>query len=155
MLRNGSLWSNVFFEKRYFAHQHVKRLQPKPFIIHLKAHKVMQQGCFSFIILLPLWWPMSPNFHRSCYFMHMLRYTKWEYWSLPFTKMCPVPLMPPSSNTVFVFFQFPILDESPECLCIRREEWPIWFGITSHFFSSQSPSRKIVITQDNHEGTYD
>ena len=31
------------------SHLNNKRLQLKPFIMHLKAHKVVQQGCFFFI----------------------------------------------------------------------------------------------------------
>ena len=41
---------------------------------------------FFFIILLQLRWPIESKFSQVCYFMHMLGYTKWEYWSLRITK---------------------------------------------------------------------
>ena len=44
------------------------------------------KGIFSFFILLQLWWPFESKFFQICYLMHMLRYTKWEYWYLTITK---------------------------------------------------------------------
>ena len=46
IVRNGSLWSNVVFEKNDF--------RPEAFLRHLKAHKVVQQGVFSIIIFINL-----------------------------------------------------------------------------------------------------
>ena len=39
---------NVVFEKEVISRSNNNRIQP--FIMHLKAHKVMQQGCLSFIL---------------------------------------------------------------------------------------------------------
>ena len=36
-------------------------------------------------IFFQLRWPVEEKFSQVCYFMHMLRYTKWEYWSLTIT----------------------------------------------------------------------
>ena len=41
---NASLWSTIVFEKEVISHS----INTKPFFMHLKAHKVMQQGCFFF-----------------------------------------------------------------------------------------------------------
>ena len=57
IMRNGSIWSNIVFDKEVISHSHNKTLQLKPFIMHLKAHKVCNKGVFSLIILL------SPNFY--------------------------------------------------------------------------------------------
>ena len=71
--------------------------------MHLRrAHKVMQQGCFSVIdiIISQIRWPIEPKL----YWLDMLRYTKWEDWSLAITnsaqclytwhiiETCPDPL---------------------------------------------------------------
>ena len=77
-MRTDSLWSNVVFDKKVISHSNIKRLQLK--------------GVFSFIFLLQLRWPVELKFSQICYFMHMLGYAKWEYWSLTITKPCPVPL---------------------------------------------------------------
>ena len=63
------------------------RLQLKPLIVHLKAHNVVQRGCF-FLSLFS--WTSRTNWaykcSQVCYFKHMLGYTKWDYWSLTITK---------------------------------------------------------------------
>ena len=47
--------SNVPFEKDVISQSNNKKLHQKPFIMHLKANRVMQQQCFlSFIILLQI-----------------------------------------------------------------------------------------------------
>ena len=53
-------------------------------IKHLKAHNFVWQGCFFFHSYLA-------NFHRFVILCIMLRYTKWEDWSLTITR-CPVSL---------------------------------------------------------------
>ena len=52
--RNGSLLSNVLFEKEVISHSILKKLHLKSFIMRLKAHKVMQQVFFSVPILLQI-----------------------------------------------------------------------------------------------------
>ena len=47
-MRNGSLWSNVVFEKQVFSYLNINRLQPWTLIRHLKAHTFVQQGWFFF-----------------------------------------------------------------------------------------------------------
>ena len=48
MVRNGSLWSNEVFEKEVVCHSNNQKLQPEHFIMHPKAHKVMQKVFFFF-----------------------------------------------------------------------------------------------------------
>ena len=43
------------------------------------------KGVYSFIIISQLWRPIELKFSQVCYFMHMLRYSKWEDWSLTIT----------------------------------------------------------------------
>ena len=40
------------------------------------------KGVFSFIIISQLRQPIKLKLSQVCHFMHMLRYTKWEHWSL-------------------------------------------------------------------------
>ena len=54
-------------------------------IKHLKAHNFGWQGIFSFIIISQLCRPIEIKYSQVCYFMHMLRYTEWEDWSLTIT----------------------------------------------------------------------
>ena len=64
IVRNGSLWSNVDFEKEVISHSNIKTLQARS-PRHLKAHTFMWQVFFSFIIFLAIlitnW---AQNFHR-------------------------------------------------------------------------------------------
>ena len=39
------------------------------FFSHLKAHKIVKQGVFSFIIFSQLRWLIKPKFSKACYFM--------------------------------------------------------------------------------------
>ncbi len=52
---------------------------------------------FSFTIFLQLQWPIEPKFEQLCYFMHVLGFTKWDYWSWTITKSitCLFKLPPP------------------------------------------------------------
>ena len=55
-------------------------------IKHLKAHTFVRQGCvFCFIIISQLRRPIELKFSQVCLFMHMLRYTKWQDWSMTIT----------------------------------------------------------------------
>ena len=79
-----ALWSNVVFEKGVISH-HNKTKQnflPGAFYSYLKATILYNKG----VIFLQLWWPIEFKFSQVCYCMHMLGYTKWEYWSLTITK---------------------------------------------------------------------
>ena len=52
-------------------------------IKHLKAHNFAWQLCFFFFIIISqLRRSIELKFLQVCYIMHMLRYTKWEDWSL-------------------------------------------------------------------------
>ena len=65
----------------------------KPFIVHLKTHKIMKQGKF-FLELFSCKFDDQnwPSFSQVCYLMHMLRYTKWEDLSLTILPNVPIPL---------------------------------------------------------------
>ena len=72
MVRNGSLWRNVVFEKEEkFT---LKRL--KPFI---GIWICKQRWCLFCHILLQIRWPIGFKCSQICC---LLWYTKWEYWSL-------------------------------------------------------------------------
>ena len=61
---NGSVWSNAVFKKEVISPSNNKILQPKPDIMHLKAHKVKQQGFFPALVSCKLDDKLSPNVHR-------------------------------------------------------------------------------------------
>ena len=84
IVRNGSLWSDVVFEKEVvFLKFRFWGLEIK----HLKAHNFVWQGCFIFFSYLATpttnW---ALNFYRFVILCIMLLYTKWEDWSLTITK---------------------------------------------------------------------
>ena len=73
-MRNGSLY--ITFEKEVISRSNV---------MHLKAHNVLQQGCFSCIVLLQIRWTFWSQIFKGFILCIMFRYTKWEYrsWHLP------------------------------------------------------------------------
>ena len=84
---NGSLWSNLAFENEVISYSNNKRLQVETVLLGISEHtNLCNKGVFSFIVLLQLRWPVEFKFSQVCYFMHILRYTKCEYWSLTITK---------------------------------------------------------------------
>ena len=87
-MRNDSIWSRPIkvFEKEVFSHSNNGRPQLKPFIRHLEHTNLCNKGVFSFIIISQLWRPIKLKFSQVWYLVHMLRYTKWEDWSLTITK---------------------------------------------------------------------
>ena len=76
VVRSGSLWSNTFF-----LTQNIKRLQLKSFIMHPKAHKVLQQGWFFF----------------HCSLANSK--TNWAIFLYRFVSLCNVCWDTPSENT--------------------------------------------------------
>ena len=82
---NYRLWSNVFVERCNFSLKYLNLRKTFWGIWKVKTHTFVQ-GCFSHIIFEQLRWPTEPKFSKVCNFMHMLGNTKWEYWSLTFTK---------------------------------------------------------------------
>ena len=87
IVRNGSLWSKVvFYAGGKFSLKQLNSSGLKPLTMHLKAHKLVQQVCFFFDCSL------------ADYCMHMLRYTKWEYWSLTITTGAKAKI----ANSVYV-----------------------------------------------------
>ena len=84
-MRNGSLWSNIVFEKVVISHSNNKKLQTwSLYKMILKAHK---KGVFMPIFSCNFDEPIEPNRPLVCYwYMVMLRSAKWEYWSLTITK---------------------------------------------------------------------
>ena len=85
-MRNGSLWSKVVFEKEVTFHElDFKTLKldyevPKSSI--WKHTTPCDKVFFSSIIISQLRRPIKFKFSQGSYFMHMLRYTKWEDLSL-------------------------------------------------------------------------
>ena len=56
------------------------------------------RGVFSFMVISQVWRPIELKFSQvCCYFMHMLRYTKLEDWSLTIT------IVSSAFNTHFIF----------------------------------------------------
>ena len=100
-----STWSNLVINGSLaISHLWVRLLA-----IIWKQTKLCKKGAFPFIILLQLRWPIESKFSQICYFMHMLGYTKREYWS--FTSkgvQClwnwaqPSPLPPSPTPTILV-----------------------------------------------------
>ena len=88
-MRNGSLWSNVVFEKEVIFHEFDFETSDLEFEVSKssiwKHTTSCDKGVFSFIIISQLRQPIELKFSQVCYFMHMLRYTKWEDWSLTVT----------------------------------------------------------------------
>ena len=52
-----------------------------------KAYNFVWQGCFFFHYFSQLRRPIGLRFSQVCYFMHIVRYTKWEDWSLTITNI--------------------------------------------------------------------
>ena len=65
IVRNGSLWSDVVFQKEAIPHSNIKILQAWSLFRHLNAHKFVQQGRF-FLSLLSCNFDdqLSSDFHR-------------------------------------------------------------------------------------------
>ena len=93
-MRNGSLWSDVIFEKEVIFHEFDLETSDLEFEVTKssiwKHTTSCDQGVFSNIIISQLWRPIELKFSQVCYFMHMLRYTKWEDWSLTITNTAHV-----------------------------------------------------------------
>ena len=85
-VRNSSLWSNVVFKKEVIFHEFDFETSDLEFEVSKssiwKHTTSCDKGVFSFIIISQLRRPIELKFSQVCYFMHMLRYTKWEDWSL-------------------------------------------------------------------------
>ena len=85
-MRNGSLWSNVVLVVKVFFHEFDFETSTLEFEVSKssiwKHTTLCDKGVFSFIIISRLRWPIELNFSQVFYFVHMLRYTKWEDWSL-------------------------------------------------------------------------
>ena len=86
IVRNGSLWSSVVFEKEVnfpefdFKTSDLSRNQPSKFT----QLRVTRETVFSFVIISQLRRPIELNFSQVCYFVHMLRYSeKTGLWQLP------------------------------------------------------------------------
>ena len=79
---NGSLWSNVEFEKGVTSHSNNRTSSQKSFISIWKHTNSSNKGVFSLMIFLQLWWPIEIEFSQACYFVVMMGYTKWEDLSL-------------------------------------------------------------------------
>ena len=86
-MRNGSLWSDKVFKKEerifnkfYFETSDLVFWGLK---ISIWKHTTScDTEVFTFIIISQLWPPIELKFSQVYYFMHMLRYTRWEDWSL-------------------------------------------------------------------------
>ena len=68
-----------FFEKELISHS-TKDLRSEAWSTR-KHTNLCNKGIFPHCILLQPRWPIESKFSQICYSMHMLGYTKWEYWS--------------------------------------------------------------------------
>ena len=103
-MRNGSLWSNVLFEKEVISHSNDKRLA-EPFIMHLKAHREMQQRCLFFYYSLANLMTNWDNFHRIVIHAYVGIH-QWEY------TCSKKPLLIVKNKPFDICFPFDIM-----CLC--------------------------------------
>ena len=82
IVSNGSLWSNVVFEKEAIFHEFDFETSDLEFEVSKssiwKNTTWCDKGVFSFIIISQLRRPIELKFSQVCYFMHMLRYTNCE-----------------------------------------------------------------------------
>ena len=76
IVRNSSLWSDVVFEKEAISLE-----------FDLETSSLEFDSVFSFINISQIRQPIDLKFAQVCFFMHMLRYTKWEDWSLTITNI--------------------------------------------------------------------
>ena len=84
-MRNGFLWSNVVFKREVIFHEFDFETSDLEFEVSKwsiwKHTTLCDKGVFSSIILSQLWRAIELKFSQVCYFVQMLRYTKWEDWS--------------------------------------------------------------------------
>ena len=90
IVRNGSLWSDIVFEKEVIFHEFDFETSNLEFEVSKssiwKHTTSCDKGVFSFIIVSQLRRPIELNISQVGYFMYiMLRYTKCEDWSLTIT----------------------------------------------------------------------
>ena len=122
-MRNSSLWSNVVFEKGVISQSNIKILHAWSYFLDNSKHtNFWNNGVFSFIILLQLWWLIESKLSQF-FCLHMLGYTKWEYWSLTITnafkeqwsveRALPVVLLctSPKLDRLFAHSDDPDIDE--------------------------------------------
>ena len=100
IVRNGSLWNDVVFEKEIIFHELDFETLDLEFEVskssNWKNRTLCDSGFFSFIIILQLRWPIELKLSQVCYFMHMLS-EKTGLLQLP---MCPVSLTPIQTNAI-------------------------------------------------------
>ena len=88
----------------------------------------MQQECLLVsLFVLQFLSPIEAKFSQVCYFMHMLSYTKWEYWS--FTKSIPFLLSQSICLFLCINLQLIMIDHGPVMtlmlLCLTLSIWPL------------------------------
>ena len=86
-MRKGSLWSNVVFEKEIIVHEFDFETSDLAFD-NVSKSSIWEHTTSLLIIISQLRRPFELKFSQVCYFMHMLRYTKWEDWSLKCSHVC-------------------------------------------------------------------
>ena len=118
--RNGSLWSNIVFEKEVIFHK-----------FNLDTSELDFEVFCSFITVSQLQGPIELKFVHVCFFMHMLKYTKWEDWPVfDNNQECPVSL---SSTTT-----------SSPAFSWRRAEYTVRNVKTKPaLFRATTPSKEI------------
>ena len=83
-VRNGSLWSDIVFEKEVSVREFGFKTSDLEFEVSKSSiwkHTLCDTVFFSSIIIWQLWRPIELKFSQVCYSMHFLRYIKWEDWS--------------------------------------------------------------------------
>ena len=69
---------------------HNKGFRREAFLMNLKAYSSIQQGVFSLSLVSSNFNDQfEPNPSQVGYFLHMLGYTKYRYWSLTIPKVYP------------------------------------------------------------------
>ena len=90
-MRNGYLWVNLVFEREVIFYEFDFETSDLEFEVSKSSiweHTTScDNGVFSFIIISQLRRPIELKFSQVCYVMPLLRYTKWEYWSLTITNI--------------------------------------------------------------------
>ena len=95
--KNGSLWSNIVFEKEVTSHSNNKILQARSLLLGIWKHITLCNKC---VFLLQLRWPIESKFSQIGYLI--CRDTPIEnsgLWQLP---KCPVPLRSLRQNTIML-----------------------------------------------------
>ena len=134
-MRNGSLWSNVVFEKEVTFDEldfETSYLDLEVLKSSIWKHTTLcDKGVFSFIIMSQLRQPIDLKFSQVCYFIHMLRYIEWEDWSLTITNSVQClqtgPQLPVTSGKLWP----PLVAKTYVISCFGHAQWTAFTLVSS------------------------